>query len=341
MKIHQLFILLTLGWSVQATELDEFDPLNEPAYTASNIETTVLLTTEIVDDSVYMAGERGIIIKQMTGGDWQVEDAPISATITRLIKLDTGILALAHSGSILYSSEGAEWQVLLRGSDIPQIFEQFLATSTLPETEQQALERELSGLLRDGPDKPFLSAVQVNDNAVQVFGAYGLALEIKDINKTPVIEPISQRFVDNPFMHIYGATRFNNTIYLAGEQGFLFASEDNGKRYVAVESPYHGSFFGISAIDSELYVFGMKGHVYRLITDHWQQIPIETDASIVDIKSDEQQVYVLSQAGELFTNCAKACVSQGVVNAVSSGLVLFNGNAYVSSLKGPRILEVM
>ena len=53
-------------------------------------------------------------------------------------------------------------------------------------------------------------------------------------------------------------------LYVAGEAGQLFRSDDGGGRWYALTSPYNGSFFGVLPLEGDaLLAFGLRGHLYR------------------------------------------------------------------------------
>jgi photosystem II stability/assembly factor-like uncharacterized protein len=53
-------------------------------------------------------------------------------------------------------------------------------------------------------------------------------------------------------------------LYIAGEAGHIFASDDGGHGWVQLAAPYDGSLFGILPLDGDaLLVFGLRGHLYR------------------------------------------------------------------------------
>jgi photosystem II stability/assembly factor-like uncharacterized protein len=61
---------------------------------------------------------------------------------------------------------------------------------------------------------------------------------------------------------IVGAS--GSRLYIAAEAGHLYRSDDAGKTWTELPSPYEGSFFGILPLDGEsLLAYGLRGHLYR------------------------------------------------------------------------------
>ena len=68
------------------------------------------------------------------------------------------------------------------------------------------------------------------------------------------------------------------------EGGLLFRSEDAGDSWQALESPYYGSFFGITRAPtaSTLLAFGLRGNLFRSTDDgdSWQQVDTGSDRTL-------------------------------------------------------------
>ncbi len=76
-----------------------------------------------------------------------------------------------------------------------------------------------------------------------------------------------------------------NKLFVAGEAGLLAKSDDGGKSWIKIASPYKGSFFGaIPAQDGAVLIYGLRGRIYRS-TDaslaNWKQIDNKSVASLM------------------------------------------------------------
>jgi photosystem II stability/assembly factor-like uncharacterized protein len=72
-------------------------------------------------------------------------------------------------------------------------------------------------------------------------------------------------------------------LYIAGEAGHLYASDDGGATWRTLVSPYEGSFFGVLPLPGEaVLAFGLRGHLYRSENAgaSWQQIETGTTAML-------------------------------------------------------------
>ena len=76
-----------------------------------------------------------------------------------------------------------------------------------------------------------------------------------------------------------------NKLFVAGEAGMLAKSDDGGKTWVKVASPYKGSFFGaIQAQNGAVLIYGLRGRIYRsadAALASWKQIDNKTVASLM------------------------------------------------------------
>ncbi|NJR72480.1 MAG: hypothetical protein HC782_05715 [Gammaproteobacteria bacterium] len=77
----------------------------------------------------------------------------------------------------------------------------------------------------------------------------------------------------------------DNQLFIVGEAGTMLLSNDNGKSWARVASPYKGSFFGaVKADDGAVIVFGLRGNVYRATDVNltaWTQIQTNTTSSFM------------------------------------------------------------
>jgi photosystem II stability/assembly factor-like uncharacterized protein len=139
---------------------------------------------------------------------------------------------------------------------------------------------------------------------------------------------------------------------MVGEAGTLARSDDGGTTWVAVPSPYTGSYFGIvRTADGALLIFGMRGSVYRSADAGatWQQVPMDTTASfnggrvlsdgrillvgnagLVASSSDNGQTFKVewSPAGRGFSSLIET--SRGLVVVGEAGVGMLDTSALVT-----------
>jgi photosystem II stability/assembly factor-like uncharacterized protein len=93
-----------------------------------------------------------------------------------------------------------------------------------------------------------------------------------------------------------GASR----LYLAGEAGRLYRSDDSGANWRELSSPYEGSFFGVLALHGEaLLAFGLRGNLFRSedAGSSWQKIETGTVTLLDGAARFDDGVAIVGLAG--------------------------------------------
>ncbi|MOA22542.1 hypothetical protein D3C78_1431050 [compost metagenome] len=87
-----------------------------------------------------------------------------------------------------------------------------------------------------------------------------------------------------------------------GEKGLLLRWNRNEDRFVALVSPYDGTWFGGSSLGDDLLLFGLRGNVYLGSEDTgWNRVDLGISDSINSAFSLSNQATVMvSQAGRAF-----------------------------------------
>jgi photosystem II stability/assembly factor-like uncharacterized protein len=77
----------------------------------------------------------------------------------------------------------------------------------------------------------------------------------------------------------------DGSLYLAGERGVIAHSDDGGRNWQQISSPYHGSLFGVGFLsDGGVVVYGMRGNAFASSDGgaHWRKLDTGTDRSLND-----------------------------------------------------------
>jgi photosystem II stability/assembly factor-like uncharacterized protein len=120
-------------------------------------------------------------------------------------------------------------------------------------------------------------------------------------------------------------------LYIAGEAGHLYRSDDAGATWLTLASPYEGSFFNVLPLGGDaVLAIGLRGHLYRSADagTSWQKIDTGTDALLdgatqfdtgaVAIVGFSGVVLVSRDGGRSFTLRQQANRA-GLAGAVSAG----------------------
>jgi len=91
-------------------------------------------------------------------------------------------------------------------------------------------------------------------------------------------------------------------VYIAGEQGTVFKSTDNGVSWQATQTGYKGTLWsGTVSADHVLYVGGLRGNLFasRDGGASWQSMPSGVGDSITDLKATSQGVAGVALDGSI------------------------------------------
>ena len=287
--------------------------LDRPAERARAPERAVLLSAAAADAHWVAVGERGLVLRSDDSGKtWQQSPAPVSVTLTAVRFADArhGI-AVGHGGTVLVTEDGG--QTWTRRLDGRQLAAQLLAVAKA--NGNAAAMKAAERFAADGPDKPLLDVLLTGPGRALVIGAYGLALATEDGGKTWA--SWSDR-LDNPKgLHLYAVRQRGECIVIAGEQGLVLRSDDAGRSFQRVESPYRGSFFALELPASgEIVLAGLRGNVWHSVDNGatWSQWPVPMPAAITasQITTDgtlllaNQAGFVLARRGDVFVPLNRA-----------------------------------
>lgn len=214
-------------------------------------------------------GERGHILTSTDRGTtWTQAAVPTRALLTGVWFHDARLgWAVGHDETILRTTDGgASWQ--LAHSD--------------PEAE-----------------RPLLDVWFADAERGIAIGAYGALLVTADGGTTWDERPLSP---DDYHLNAIAAAP-DGTLYVAGEAGHLYRSDDRGESWRELTAPYEGSFFGVRPLaGGGLLAFGLRGHLFRSEDrgESWLPVETATEATLMDaIELDGGRVAVAGLAGAL------------------------------------------
>ncbi len=260
--------------------------MKEPSEKVDWAPYAILMDVAKVDGRIVVVGERGhILYSDNECEGWIQAEVPVSVTLTAVCfpTHDHG-WAVGHDGVVLHTEDGGKtWKTQLDGWQINKLVynqmaqmvnakNELLADPALTEEEREDLvlkADDLSYLLSDmaftskqGPCQPLMDLWFKNDREGIIIGVYGLILSTKDGGNT--WQPNLDRIDNTTGYHYYSIEHSGDDLFIAGEAGALYRSEDFGQSWQHLQSPYGGSFFGIIGDPSGGFVtiFGLRGHIY-------------------------------------------------------------------------------
>ena len=306
--VARLMWLLALPLSLAHGAAAAGDAAHTPAMQAPQAQRAVLLDLARAGARLVAVGERGIVLLSDDNGlSWRQAAVPVSISLTavQFVSADTG-WAVGHAGVILATRDGGEhWTVQLDGVQAAQTELAFARQQLNGAADQDSASARVQAaerLVGDGADKPFLALHFLDEQRGLVVGAYGLAFSTDDGGAT--WQSLMGQ-IDNPAgAHLSAVEQRGAQWFLAGEQGFLARSDDAGRSFQPLESPYPGSFFTLQMRDDGvLLVAGLKGNAFasRDLGQTFETLPVTTPVSFSDaIRTRDGQLLLVNQSGALF-----------------------------------------
>lgn len=199
---------------------------------------------------LVVVGNRGhILYSDDQGQHWQLAAAPAGPLLTAVYFVDkTHGWAVGHDARILATHDGGRTWAL-----------------------------QFSDLKREAP---LLGVWFENRQRGFAVGAYGTLLSTVDGGEH--WQDVSAR-IDNPDNYHYNGIAWVDGagLFVVGEAGSVFRSDDLGLTWQAMPSPYTGSLFGVigTGHSQTLLAFGLRGSVFRSSDagNTWQRPDVEGD----------------------------------------------------------------
>jgi photosystem II stability/assembly factor-like uncharacterized protein len=258
-------VVLALSPAHQAPAQDE--GALEHSIQAPLAARSLQLDAVAVDGALVAVGHRGHILISSDGGEtWQQADVPTRATLTGVDFHDRNLgWVVGHDSVILRTKDGGvTWE----------------RVHWAPEDEAPFF------------DVWFSDA----ENGIAI-GAYGSYYTTSDGGTTWNFEPIGETD-----WHLHQIARASDgRLYMAGEAGTAFRSDDGGATWTELLTPYQGSFFGVLPLEDDVVLlFGLRGHLFRSedAGESWLEIETGTVAMLTDgIRLDDGNIVITGLGG--------------------------------------------
>jgi photosystem II stability/assembly factor-like uncharacterized protein len=310
----------------------------QPSITSAMAAQSVMLSVARAGHRLVAVGERGFIIVSDDNGDtWQQVSSPVSVTLVKVRFIDdVEGWAVGHAGIVLHTRDGGlNWSKQLDGVQAAEIELQEAKRADVAEKTAQAQQ-----LVDDGPDKPMLDLLFLDAKNGWVVGAYGLAFVTHDGGLS--WQSIRSR-IDNPSgLHLYAIELVGADLFIAGEQGTLLRSSDEGQTFEPLASPYEGTTFGLQATKSgSILAFGLRGKAFesRDRGETWQRLDTLQPVTLTSgLRLDDGSVLLADESGRVLRFAdgdTKAAVLQITQPGYFTGMAqAANGDLIISSARG-------
>lgn len=276
------------------------DVLDLPAVYSKVPSRVPLLAISRAGNRLISAGARGHILYSDDGGSsWRQAEVPVSSDLTAVrFPTPQDGWAVGHDGVVLHSADGGlHWQRQLDGRQIGQLMIDYY--NAHPQPDNATWLGQAQQLKEEGADKPFLDLWFRDAKEGFVVGAFNLILHTRDGGRS--WEPWNHR-IDNPqALHLTAMAASDDALFIVGEQGLLLRLDAQQERFVALPSPYAGSFFGVIAQPGLVFAYGLRGHAVRSTDggEHWTAVDTGLPVSLTAASFDaNDRLYLFSQAGQ-------------------------------------------
>jgi photosystem II stability/assembly factor-like uncharacterized protein len=340
MQTRHLCAYASLALAGSALAVDQPAPaVSDRAAIAPLASRSLLLDLARAGTRIVVVGERGHVLTSDDGGEtWVQSEVPTRATLTGVFFIDDKLgWAVGHDEVILRSEDGGSSWTLAHSA---------------PEKEQ-----------------PLLDVWFKDAGSGLAIGAYGTMLASTDGGRTwqaqtfdpqPLVPTAAttkaaaeeDEYADATAatdVHLNKITRGpDGKLYIAGEAGNLFRSDDDGQSWLSLPSPYEGSFFGVLPLDADsLLAFGLRGHLFRSDDQgrSWSEIATGTVAMLTDAaQADAQKVVVSGLAGTLLVSddggTSFKLIQRPDRKGLAAVLAIDSSHAVVAGEDGVRTLEL-
>lgn len=281
-------VLAIMATAAQAGSLHPLDPLVRAAAPGKKATASVFVAAARAGDRLVVGGERGVVLlSDDQGQSWRQAKVPVSVTLTGLSFPSAAKgWAVGHSGVILSTTDGGlTWQ------------------KQLDSVESQASHTAAAAgsVGSENPGDPLLDVYFKDESNGWAVGAFGRALRTSDGGRT---WSDGRSRIPNPDgSHLYAVRSVGANLYVVGERGAIFVSRDGGERFVALKSPYEGSWFGLAAAPGGgVLVFGLRGHLFRSSDEgqSWLEIKLGSgNAWLGSAGLPDGSIVLVNQAGEV------------------------------------------
>lgn len=282
-------------------------PLHEPASMTTRAAHAVLTRVVLAGERLVAIGERGLVVLSDDGGrQWRQAQVPVSVTLTSASFADAhqGWI-VGHSGVVLHTADGGEtWSLQTDGAALAKAALTQAQALPADNGDREYRIQEAQRLVGEGADKPLLSVCFANALNGMVVGSYGLAAITGDGGKTWT--PCRERLPNPRGMHLYAVAQHAKTWVVAGEQGLLMRSDDDGASFDALVSPSERTLFAATATRGGGFVFaGLLGAACRIDPGSTAVAAIELAVPLTILSCAELRdgrVMLLAQGGRVLAS---------------------------------------
>lgn len=303
-----VFSVLTfyiLGTSSYAIEVDRYkDRLDIPAEVSSLATKSPLFGITRAGSNYVAVGEHGHILHSADKGQsWVQSVVPLSSPLLAVsFPTPSKGWAVGHDGVILHSTDGGKnWVRKFDGREVGAMMEAWYTKQPKSDDPKIINAREEAGRFqREGASKPFFDVYFESEKSGWVVGSFNLILKTDDGGTT--WEPWLHRTENPSGYSLHAISVADGDVYIVGELGLVLRLDRAKNSFVALKTPYKGSFFGVTGKPGLVLVYGLRGNLFRSRDkgDTWQALKQDMEAALVGgCAIDDGSLVLVSNAGHL------------------------------------------
>jgi len=279
-------------------------PLDLAAEQSPRMLSNPMLAVAHVGSRLVAVGLRGsIIVSDDQGKTWTQAKVPVSTDLVALSFASSQAgWAVGHGGVVLHTRDGGStWEKQLDGVQASQLAVDFYTRNPERVVDAEGFLKKEKNLVVEGETQPFLDVYFSDDQHGYVVGTFNRIFATTDGGKTWL--PLMHR-TDNPQeWHFYSVTGQGGELYLSGEQGHVWRLEWSSQRFVAINTAYNGTLFGLTAQpDGQVFAYGMRGSFFRSSDQgkSWQRSSLPFTSNVMRVIAlDDRRLLVVAQSGEV------------------------------------------
>jgi photosystem II stability/assembly factor-like uncharacterized protein len=344
-------VLFMQQGAIQAAEY--VDVLDSPAAMSQLAIKSPLNEVVAAGDRLVTVGIRGhILYSDDAGKTWQQAKVPVSSDLTSVyFPTPAEGWVVGHDGVVLHSTDsGASWTKQLDGVQAGKIMLDYYTAlaATDPANEDYAiLVGEAQRVVDDGADKPFLGVWFADNQNGYIVGAFGLIFRTSDGGATWV--PLNDK-VDNPQgFHLNAITGSGSgqDVTMVSEQGLVMRLDPASGKFVTVETPFDGTYFGVQKTRDGVVIYGLSGMAFKSNDGgaNWTRLVLPVDKPLTAATTDASgQLYLFDQPGEIVSSIDNGATfrlrPQTSPAAISSAVAIGNESMVLVGPRGVRVFPI-
>lgn len=304
-RMAVVVVALLLPWTAPALAGAFQSPMHVPAVTSALAARSPLMAVARAGQRIVAAGIRGhIVFSDDEGETWKQASVPVSTDLVALSFAGPSKgWAVGHGGVVLHTRDaGATWIKQIDGDGLSALaqryYEQRMAGQPSP-ADAKALQ-QAKALASDGSTKALLDVYFQDERTGYVVGTFNRIFRTDDggASWTPWME----RSGNSRELHFYSIRNNGGRIQLTGEQGTFWEIDPARGVLLPIPTPYTGTLFGSIEAGPNLFVYGMRGSLFRSGDrgKSWTKVALAEQAGITGgMVADGGKLVLATQAGRL------------------------------------------